>query len=172
MQLSQIQSSLGDLSVTEECTSYHPVNFQHDWLIGLTYIFPGKRNWSSQTVQRRDNSFPRSQDCPGPSSQRNELSQRNARSVRSAGSNLSSSQSTVLQNMDNQEMTQLVGCMIRYLLVADRSRLPIHRTHIIKNALNGNNRQFQLLIDTVKENLLKVNSLYSIICFRSFVKPL
>ncbi|EZA46715.1 Melanoma-associated antigen G1 [Ooceraea biroi] len=117
-----------------------------------------KRKWASQGARGRESSVSLSQDCPGPSSQLVvSSSQRNTRSSAFRESlQLSSSQSTILQNMDTQEEMQLVSCVIRYLLVADRNKLPIQKNQIIKNALNGNGKQLQLILDTVRKHLLEV----------------
>jgi len=123
----------------------------------LIYIFIGKRRCVSQKIRNRESSIPLSQDYPGPSSQPNMSSQRNTRISRK--SQLSNPQDTIPRNMDAEEEMQLVSCVIKYLLLADRSKHPIQKSQIIKNVLNGNGKQFHLIMDTVKKYLLQVNLL-------------
>ncbi|XP_020294168.1 non-structural maintenance of chromosomes element 3 homolog [Pseudomyrmex gracilis] len=56
-------------------------------------------------------------------------------------------------SMEDEEEIHLSGNIIRYLLVADRSKQPIQKNHIIKHVLNGNVKQFRSVIDRVKRHL-------------------
>lgn len=58
--------------------------------------------------------------------------------------------------MEAQKDTQLISSVIRYLIMADRSKLPIQKTHIIKNVLGGNGKVFRTIIDRVNDQLSEV----------------
>ncbi|XP_011169470.1 non-structural maintenance of chromosomes element 3 homolog isoform X1 [Solenopsis invicta] len=92
-----------------------------------------------------------SQDLPGPSSQASMSSQRSSRS-----SILTRSQIVNSQEMEMQKDTQLISSIIRYLFMANRNKLPIQKTHIIKHVLNGNGRIFRSIIDKVNVELSEV----------------
>jgi len=124
-----------------------------DWK--LIYVSIGKRRCVSQRIRSRESSVPLFQDYPGPSSQPNMSLQQNTRISRK--SQLSSPQNTISRNMDTEEEMQLVSCVIKYLLLADRNKHPIQKSQIIKNVLNGNGKQFHSIMDTVKKYLLQVN---------------
>lgn len=63
-------------------------------------------------------------------------------------------------NMEDEEEMQLTSNIIRYLLVADRSKQPIQKNHIIKHALNGNAKLFRTVIERIKRHLSGVYSFY------------
>ncbi|XP_018397940.1 PREDICTED: non-structural maintenance of chromosomes element 3 homolog [Cyphomyrmex costatus] len=97
-----------------------------------------------------------SQDYPGPSSQATQASQASVSLRRTRSSSIMDSQTMSSQDMETQKETQLISAIIRYLLTADRNKLPIQKSHIIKNVLGGNTKVFRSLIDRVNTQLSEV----------------
>lgn len=59
-------------------------------------------------------------------------------------------------DMQRQEEMQLINAVIRYLLVADRSKQPIQKSHIVKNALDGHTKEYRSIMERVTRQLSKV----------------
>ncbi|KYN34136.1 Melanoma-associated antigen G1 [Trachymyrmex septentrionalis] len=93
-----------------------------------------------------------SQDYPGPSSQASQASQVSSRCTRS--SIIKNSQFISSQDMETQK--ELISSIIRYLFMADRNKLPIQKSHIIKHVLGGNSKIFRSIIESVNIQLSEV----------------
>lgn len=65
------------------------------------------------------------------------------------------SQSRSQNVIPEDELNRLMGHVVRYILVADRTRHPIQRQNIQKNILN-NSKQYRFIMDYVKLTLQKV----------------
>ncbi|KYN21009.1 Melanoma-associated antigen G1 [Trachymyrmex cornetzi] len=94
-----------------------------------------------------------SQDYPGPSSQ---ASQASVSSRRTRSSTIKDSQIMSSQDMETQKEMQLISSIIRYLFMADRNKLPIQKSHIIKHILDGNSKVFRSIIESVNIQLSQV----------------
>ncbi|XP_012529561.1 non-structural maintenance of chromosomes element 3 homolog [Monomorium pharaonis] len=107
------------------------------------------RTRGSQSNMRESQDLFLSQDLPGPSSQGSVSSQRRTRN-----STLTSSQ--IMKSNIREKDMQLINSIIRYLFVADHNKLPIQKSHIIKNVLDGNRKIFRSIMENVSEQLSEV----------------
>ncbi|KAG5333813.1 NSE3 protein, partial [Acromyrmex heyeri] len=106
---------------------------------------------SSRNMRESSEDMFLSQDCPGPSSQASQVSSRRIRSSIIKDSQIMSS-----QDMETQKEMQLISSIIRYLFMADRNKLPIQKSHIIKHVLDGNGKVFRSIIENVNIQLSEV----------------
>ncbi|XP_012056622.1 PREDICTED: melanoma-associated antigen G1 [Atta cephalotes] len=97
-----------------------------------------------------------SQDYPGPSSQASQTSQASVSSRHTRSSIIKDSQIMSSQDMETQKEMQLISSIIRYLFMADRNKLPIQKSHIIKHVLDGNGKVFRFIIESVNKQLSEV----------------
>jgi len=97
-----------------------------------------------------------SQDYPGPSSQASQTSQASVSSRHTRSSIIKDSQIMSSQDMETQKEMQLISSIIRYLFMADRNKLPIQKSHIIKHVLDGNGKVFRSIIESVHKQLSEV----------------
>ena len=65
------------------------------------------------------------------------------------------SQSRSQRGLSEDELNRLMGNVVRYILVSDRSRYPIQRQNIQKNILNGS-KHYRSIMDLAATTLKKV----------------
>lgn len=58
--------------------------------------------------------------------------------------------------MEAEKDTQLISSVIKYLFTADRNKIPVQKTQIVKNLLGGNGKMFRSIIERVKRELSEV----------------
>jgi len=63
--------------------------------------------------------------------------------------------------MEAEKDTQLISSIIRYLFMADRNKIPIQKTQIVKNVLGGNGKIFRSIIERVNRELSEVYLFYN-----------
>ena len=65
------------------------------------------------------------------------------------------SQSRLNKDLSEEELNRLMGHVVRYILVSDRSKLPILRQNIQKNILDGS-KFYRAIMERTKATLKKV----------------
>lgn len=113
----------------------------------MVIVFIGKTR-NTRSMRESSSDIFLSQDQSSSSSQTDiSLQRRNT---------LRESQKMSSQDLDTQEKMQLVSSVIRYLFAADRNKQPIHKTHIVKHVLDGNNKLFHTIMEKVIKELSEV----------------
>lgn len=129
-------------------------------------VFTGKRKWASQDAKEScDETFPSvTLHRINQNSQASVSSQHNVRNPISTETQRNS-HGSISQDMQAQEKMQLVSKVIKYLFAADRGKHPIQKRNIIKNALDGNTKEYRAIIDLVQTQLNMVLLYYILSSF-------
>ncbi|XP_014483260.1 PREDICTED: melanoma-associated antigen G1-like isoform X2 [Dinoponera quadriceps] len=118
-----------------------------------------KKTPASQNIQRKESNGNESQ--PGPSSQANQSLRQYGNRSSTRNKLLQNSQDILSQNVSSQqnmqvqEKMQMTSGVIKYLLMADRNKHPILKSHIIKN-IQCNAKDYQLIMKEVETQLFMV----------------
>lgn len=120
-----------------------------------------KGQWSSQRTRSTRKNYDdilQFHSQPGPSSRGKQSLQvitRRSRRGQPQDPQDIESENNSPQNMQNQEKMQIVSGVIKYLLMADRNKLPIQKSQITKN-MQCNSKEYSSIMKEVESQLSTV----------------